>query len=43
MSKWILNKQIKWKETIIEGIENSPKAFIDLLDGQNIGKMIVKI
>ena len=43
MQKWIMNKEIKWKETIIEGIENAPKAFIDLLNGKNIGKMLVKI
>ena len=43
MENWILNDKIKWKETIVNGLENSPKAFIDLLNGQNIGKMIVKI
>ena len=43
MENWILNNQIKWRETIVEGIENSPKAFIDLLNGKNIGKMLVKI
>ena len=43
MNKWILNKQIKWKETIVEGLENSPQAFINLLEGKNIGKMLVKI
>ena len=43
MNGWILNKKIQWRETIIEGIENSPQAFLDLLDGKNIGKMIVKI
>jgi len=43
MENWILNKQIKWKETIFKGIENAPKAFIELLDGKNIGKMLVKI
>ena len=43
MNKWIKNKKIKWKETIVNGIENSPQAFLDLLDGKNIGKMIVKI
>ena len=43
MKNWILNKKIKWKETIVEGIENAPSAFIDLLSGKNIGKMLVKI
>ena len=43
MNEWVLNKKIKWKETIIEGIENAPKAFLGLLNGENIGKMIVKI
>ena len=43
MKNWILDKQIKWKETIVEGIDNAPNAFIDLLNGKNIGKMLVKI
>ena len=43
MKKWILEKKIKWKETVVEGIDNAPRAFIDLLNGKNIGKMLVKI
>ena len=43
MKKWILNNQIKWRETVVNGLENSPQAFIDLLEGKNIGKMLVKI
>ncbi|MDC0037318.1 NADP-dependent oxidoreductase [Alphaproteobacteria bacterium] len=43
MSNWIINEKIKWRETIVQGIENSPQAFLDLLNGKNIGKMIVKI
>ena len=43
MNNWILNNKIKWKETILEGIENAPQAFLDLLNGKNIGKMLVKI
>ena len=43
MSKWLLEGKIKFKETIYEGIENTPNSFIDMLEGKNIGKMLVKI
>jgi NADPH-dependent curcumin reductase CurA len=34
---------LKIKDTVIEGFENVPKAFLGLFKGDNIGKMIVKI
>jgi hypothetical protein len=43
MSQWIAEGRIKWKETIVAGIENAPKAFISLFKGENFGKMLVKI
>ena len=43
MGKWLREGKIKWKETIIDGIENAPEAFIGLFKGENIGKMIVKL
>ena len=43
MTKWIIEGKIKYKETIYEGIDNAPQAFVDLLNGKNIGKMLVKI
>jgi NADPH-dependent curcumin reductase CurA len=43
MAKWIAEGKIKWKETIIDGIENAPRAFIGLFKGENFGKMIVKV
>jgi NADPH-dependent curcumin reductase CurA len=43
MSQWIAEGRIKWKETIVAGIENAPKAFIALFKGENFGKMLVKI
>jgi NADPH-dependent curcumin reductase CurA len=43
MAKWFAEGKIKWKETIVDGIENAPKAFIGLFKGENFGKMIVRI
>lgn len=35
--------KLKMKETVVEGIENAPQAFLDMLHGGNVGKMIVKL
>ncbi len=43
MSQWLAEGRIKWKETIVEGIENAPRAFIGLFKGENLGKMLVRI
>ena len=43
MTKWIIEGKIKFKETIYDGIDKAPQAFVDLLNGKNIGKMLVKI
>jgi hypothetical protein len=43
MGAWIREGKIKWKETVIDGIENAPKAFIGLFKGENFGKMLVKV
>jgi len=43
MAKWIAEGRIKWKETVVDGIENAPEAFTGLFKGENFGKMIVKI
>lgn len=42
MAKWTGEGRIKWKETILEGLEKAPNAFIGLFKGENFGKMLVK-
>jgi len=39
---WIVNGKLKVHETVTDGFLNMPQAFIDLLNGKNIGKQIVK-
>jgi NADPH-dependent curcumin reductase CurA len=43
MGKWIADGKIKWKETIVDGIESAPQAFIGLFKGENFGKMLVRL
>ncbi|WP_289062719.1 NADP-dependent oxidoreductase [uncultured Zobellia sp.] len=43
LSTWLAEGKLTYSETIVEGFENIPQAFIDLFDGKNKGKMVVKI
>lgn len=43
LSTWLKEGKLKYSETIVSGFENIPKAFIDLFDGKNKGKMIVEV
>jgi NADPH:quinone reductase len=43
MAKWIKEGKIKYRETIVDGFENAPRALIGVLSGDNTGKMIVKL
>ena len=43
MGGWIKSGDIKWEETIMNGIDQTPAAFIGLFSGANAGKMLVKL
>lgn len=43
MTAWIQAGKLKWEETILDGLENAPKAFIGLFSGDNLGKMVVRL
>ena len=41
--EWVREGRLRYRETVVDGIENAPKAFLGLLRGENIGKMLVKV
>jgi NADPH-dependent curcumin reductase CurA len=41
--EWLRDGRLHYRETVVDGIENAPKAFLGLLRGENIGKMLVKV
>jgi hypothetical protein len=43
MTQWIKDGKMKWEETVQNGIDNAPKAFLGLFSGANSGKMLVKL
>lgn len=43
MAQWLAAGKMKYVETIVEGFENTPQAFIGLFTGENLGKQIVKV
>ncbi|MDO9486828.1 MAG: NADP-dependent oxidoreductase [Sphingomonadaceae bacterium] len=43
MSGWIAGGKIKWEQTVEQGVDNAPAAFLKLFSGGNTGKMLVKL
>ena len=43
MAEWIRTGQLKYKEDVVDGLENAPEAFIGMMTGENFGKLIVRV
>jgi len=43
VTRWLRGGTLNYAETVIDGLENAPGAFLDLLRGGNTGKMIVRL
>ena len=43
LAGWLADGRLKYREDVVDGIENAPAAFIGMLRGENLGKRIVKV
>ncbi len=43
LEAWIAEGRLKYREYVTEGLQNAPRAFINMLCGQNIGKTLVRV
>jgi len=41
--QWLREGRIKYREDVVNGLENAPEAFMGMLKGKNFGKLLVKI
>jgi NADPH-dependent curcumin reductase CurA len=43
MGPWLASGTVKSRETVVEGLESMPDAFLGLFKGENTGKMLIKL
>ena len=43
MSQWLSIGQIKYREHWVDGLGSAPNTFICMVDGQNLGKLVVRV
>ena len=43
LGRWVADGEIQYRETVTEGLENAPDAFLGLFEGENVGKQLVKV
>jgi NADPH-dependent curcumin reductase CurA len=43
LARWVMNGDIRYRETVTDGLENAPRAFIGMLNGENRGKALVRV
>ncbi|MCA1636628.1 MAG: NADP-dependent oxidoreductase [Acidobacteria bacterium] len=43
LGRWVAEGKLKYAESIVEGFENAPQAFLGLFAGENLGKQLVKV
>ena len=40
---WIRDRRLRYREDVRDGLENAPAAFMGLLEGENFGKLLIRV
>ncbi|WP_290819427.1 NADP-dependent oxidoreductase [Halovivax sp.] len=43
LGEWVASGELRYRETVTEGLENAPDAFVGLFEGENVGKQLVAV
>ncbi|AUV81955.1 NADP-dependent oxidoreductase [Salinigranum rubrum] len=43
LRRWVTDGDLSYRETVTEGLERAPEAFLGLFEGENVGKQVVKV
>ncbi|WP_129114590.1 NADP-dependent oxidoreductase [Halegenticoccus tardaugens] len=43
LGRWVRGGDLRYRETVTDGLENAPEAFLGLFEGENVGKQLVKV
>jgi NADPH-dependent curcumin reductase CurA len=43
LRQWVEHGDLEYRETVTEGLENAPDAFLGLFEGDNVGKQVVRV
>ena len=43
LTRWVSEGSLKYKEDVVDGLENAPRAFMGLMRGENFGKQLIRV
>ncbi|QLH84680.1 NADP-dependent oxidoreductase [Halosimplex pelagicum] len=43
LAEWVASGDLQYRETVTEGLESAPDAFLGLFEGENVGKQLVRV
>jgi hypothetical protein len=43
VGEWVRSGRLKYREDVVDGLEQAPTAFLGLLQGKNFGKLLVRV